>query len=121
MYKLELRQNELDILKYRRDGLTFRKCAEKLNQKNFQQAQELYYATLKKLRIWNDLNLHNKEILRAAKKTGKSQRWVLTLYTIMRHNNIAYRWKHMSEEELSKIPGIGAGYLEFLHVAKSLN
>ncbi len=121
MFKLELRQNELDVLNYRRAGLTFRECAEKMGHNHFQQTQALFYTTVRKLRIWNDLNLHNRELLRAAKKLGKSQRWILNLYTFMRNNGIAYHWKGMTDDELMAIPNFGTGYLEFLHVARTLN
>lgn len=121
MYNLELRQNEIDVLKYRRSGMTFRQCSEKLGHKHQQQTQELYYTTVSKLRVWNDLNLHNKELLRAAKKLGKDQKWLLSLYAMMRHNGIAYRWKKMDDEEILDIPGFGITYVEFFRVARDLN
>lgn len=118
MYKLILKPHEIEVLRLRYDGFTYQECANRLGYKHYTQAQELYKNTLKKIRTWKDLEQHNIEILRAAKKLGKSQKYVLQLYRHMERARILYRWKRMSKEKLLECEGIGTYRVEFLMEAQ---
>ena len=118
MFGIELRDNEITILKLRNDGYSYRECAKKLGFKHYQQAVHLYKTTLKKMREWSDLTSHYPEFVITAHNFGKTQRWLLVFYKFMKKNNLLYQWKRMSDEELKAIPGFGRDYLWFIRALR---
>lgn len=119
MISIELRPNEIDILKYRDQGLSWKECARRMGYKHYQQGMRLYSATIKKVRKWNHICKTHPEFLITAKRFGKTQRWMFRFYDFMEQNNLLDRWNTMSNEELKAIPGFGRDYLWFVNVLRS--
>lgn len=110
-------ERELDIIRSRYNGETFREIGER-HGLNYTRIQQIYGNALRKLRVEKDLRNKNPELLRACKRLNWDFRQLHRLYSILKRNNALCRWKRMSEEELLNLEQLGPKYVEFLIYAR---
>ena len=116
--KLALSELETNVLRLKAKGYTFNKIAESLGKNSYQQIQEIYGRALKKLRVWNYLNKHDKHLIRAAGAYGYSFDKLMKLCSFLQNKNLLKTYYQMPTKDLAGINYLNSNDLEVLIASK---